>query len=457
MVGFLIGWDINTMSIYSQSLKLLIDSRYFHPGYQMDDIIYTLSAMKSTGKRIRIHTIDIPTLSGPTSGETLADEFREWAVQAARWTIGAAEVFHYFTVKMLKGYYLLPGLSYFCWFVYYYIFILSGSVLINLSNFIIQMIGIGVKDISIEECKPFVSWLGEGFNYTWVFPFFTIYTYVTVGGTAFFMDALVSQILALDEDIHPLRNFVHWLMILPVWWMYGIVKFKSIAKIAIQGKDACGHVASEKHALAGVKANEYKEDDKAGSENKALVSKMEKPREPEIKDEEPNLDSKSEPSRPSVSSKRRNLLFDIGSDSSSSSSSQTEDTFAQGSKSNIMCTLEEESDSKNNDALESKNSSVSESDPTSDVSLLLSHSQPGKSRLPQLPDLESGFTKPIDGAIDRAVNQESWQDEKMDDDDDDDDPDEDCHRGTSVPAFLSTLLRELASERLPKTEEFYFT
>jgi len=169
------------------------------------------------------------------------------------------------------------------------------------------------------------------------------------------------------------------------------------------------------------------------------------------------LDSKSEPSRPSVSSKRRNLLFDIGSDSSSSSSSQTEDTFAQGSKSNIMCTLEEESDSKNNDALESKNSSVSESDPTSDVSLLLSHSQPGKSRLPQLPDLESGFTKPIDGAIDRAVNQESWQDEKMDDDDDDDDPDEDCHRGTSVPAFLSTLLRELASERLPKTEEFYFT
>lgn len=78
----------------------------------MDDIIYTLSCMRATGTRIRIRTIDIPTLSGPTSGVTMIDEFKEFVVQGERWTIGACEVFHYFFVKLIKCNYLLPGLQY---------------------------------------------------------------------------------------------------------------------------------------------------------------------------------------------------------------------------------------------------------------------------------------------------------------------------------------------------------
>lgn len=78
----------------------------------MDDIIYTLSCMRATGSRIRIRTIDIPTLSGPTSGVTMMDEFKEFVVQGERWTIGACEVFHYFFVKLIKCNYLLPGLQY---------------------------------------------------------------------------------------------------------------------------------------------------------------------------------------------------------------------------------------------------------------------------------------------------------------------------------------------------------
>jgi len=259
MIGFLIGCDINTMSIYSQSLRLLIDSRYFHPGYQMDDIIYTLSAMKATGERIRIKTIDIPTLSGPTSGDTIYSEFEEWVVQATRWTIGAAEVFHYFFVKLLRGNYWLPGLAYFWWFVYYYGFVLCVSGLVNISNFIIQMIGIGYTDISIEECKPFG--FDDSFPYTWVFPFFLIFTYVVVFGTAFFMDRLVSQILALDEEIHPIRNFCQFLSSQIVLWVYCLVEYKSIFTIAIYGKEVCGHKASEKTALSDSISN-VKLDDK---------------------------------------------------------------------------------------------------------------------------------------------------------------------------------------------------
>jgi len=257
MVGFLIGGDINTMSIYSMSLHLLVQSQCFHPGYQMDDIIYTLSAMRATGSRIRIRTIDIPTLSGPTSGVDVLDEFKEWVVQATRWTIGAAEVFHYFFVKLVKGNYLLPGLAYFWWFVYYYGFVLCVAGLVQISNTIIQLVSIGVEDVSVTTCKPMQSWfnLPDDWPYEWIFPFFLMFFYVMVVGTSFCMDALVSQILALNEEIDPFRNFLHFLSAQPVLWVYCLVEYKAILQIAIYGKKACGHKASEKHALVGVQAD----------------------------------------------------------------------------------------------------------------------------------------------------------------------------------------------------------
>lgn len=77
----------------------------------MDDIIFTLSAMKATGKRIRIRILDFPTLSGPTSCETMWKEWQEWVRQATRWTIGAAEVFHYFFIKLSKRNFVWPGIG----------------------------------------------------------------------------------------------------------------------------------------------------------------------------------------------------------------------------------------------------------------------------------------------------------------------------------------------------------
>ena len=266
MVGFLIGGDINTMSIYSMSLRLLVEGQFFHPGYQMDDIIYTLSAMRATGGRIRIRTIDIPTLSGPTSGPTLIDEWKEWVVQAERWTIGAAEVFHYFFVKLIKGNYFLPGLAYFWWFVYYYGFVLCVSGLIQICTLIIQLVSIGHTDINIETCKPMQGWfnLSDDFPYGWIFPFFLIVNYVIVFGTAFCMDALVSQILAIDEHVNIVRNFIHYVSTQIVLWLYCLVEYRAIFKIAIYGKKVCGHKASEKHALAGKKEGDAVPDEKNG-------------------------------------------------------------------------------------------------------------------------------------------------------------------------------------------------
>jgi hypothetical protein len=259
MVGFLIGLDINTMSIYSMSLRLLVEGRFFHPGYQMDDIIYTLSAMRATGGRIHIRCIDIPTLSGPTSGVNIIDEFKEWVVQAERWTIGAAEVFHYFFVKLIKCNFLLPGIAYFGWFTFYYLYVLCMAGIIFICNIIMLFVSIGVPSIDSQQCKPCQNWfnLSDDFNYGWFgIYFFLPFNYILVFGTAFIMDALVSQILAIDERVNPIRNILHWLSSQLVLSTYCLVEFKALIKIAIYGKSVCGHKASEKHALAGKKEAE---------------------------------------------------------------------------------------------------------------------------------------------------------------------------------------------------------
>lgn len=111
MLGFLIPFNINTMSIFSFSLDLCIKGEFFHAHYQMDDIIYTLTCMQALQKRVEILMIPMPVISGPTSGTSQWEEFSEWFRQSERWTIGACEVFHYFVVKR-RRYNCSAALSY---------------------------------------------------------------------------------------------------------------------------------------------------------------------------------------------------------------------------------------------------------------------------------------------------------------------------------------------------------
>ncbi|CAF1054396.1 unnamed protein product [Rotaria sordida] len=101
MLGALIPFNINTMSIFSYSFSLAKKGDFIHPRYQMDDIICLIRWMGETQQRLRISMIPVPVISGPTSGETVEYEIIEWARQARRWTIGAAEVFHYFIIKSI--------------------------------------------------------------------------------------------------------------------------------------------------------------------------------------------------------------------------------------------------------------------------------------------------------------------------------------------------------------------
>mmetsp|Transcript_8368 Transcript_8368/g.17437 ORF Transcript_8368/g.17437 Transcript_8368/m.17437 type:complete len:145 (+) Transcript_8368:3-437(+) len=128
----------------------------------------------------------------------------------------------------------------------------------NMCGIVNAFISIKHKEIDPNNCKPFSTWGDFPEDWQWYgfwfgAPFGLIFFYVVVVLPAFMMDALVAQILALDENVNPVRNLLHFISAQPVLWMYNICEFYSIVKVAIYGKAVCGHKASEKHALAGKK------------------------------------------------------------------------------------------------------------------------------------------------------------------------------------------------------------
>merc|ERR1712178_471167 len=98
-MGLFIPFSINPMSVYSMSLKLIVDAGLTHPVFQMDDLTQYMSATAAAKRRVPLVMIPLPLINGPTSGINLYDEFQEWWRQGVRWTIGAAEVFHYICIK----------------------------------------------------------------------------------------------------------------------------------------------------------------------------------------------------------------------------------------------------------------------------------------------------------------------------------------------------------------------
>eukprot|EP00928_Gymnodinium_smaydae_P026734 TRINITY_DN20902_c1_g1_i2.p1 TRINITY_DN20902_c1_g1~~TRINITY_DN20902_c1_g1_i2.p1 ORF type:complete len:268 (+),score=59.77 TRINITY_DN20902_c1_g1_i2:116-919(+) len=242
--------SINTMSIYTIPLPLLKKAKFFHPGYQMDDIIFTLSAMQAIGKRVFIERIDVPTLSGPTSGDTFMEELSEWYVQAKRWTIGAGEVFHYFFIKMLKRRFTLKsGLSYGFWLTTYYAFFLCAAGIVTLSHTVVRLF-FGVVDPlrSMESCLENTFW-NAAIPVQWVELSIMIYTYFIFFATAFVMDRRLVNVLKLDEKVDCARTCIHFVLSQPVLWGYCIVECMSIAVLAVYGKKVCGHKPSNKDSL----------------------------------------------------------------------------------------------------------------------------------------------------------------------------------------------------------------
>uniref|UniRef100_A0A915E937 Glycosyltransferase 2-like domain-containing protein n=1 Tax=Ditylenchus dipsaci TaxID=166011 RepID=A0A915E937_9BILA len=231
MMGYLIPWNINTMSVFSLILKLFEDGEYTHPGYQMDDIIALIRWTCAVGQKCIIRVIPVATLSGPTSGSNYINELYEWARQIRRWTIGAAEVFHYFMIKSKKlpfGVSLMWALR----FIFYYGFVLCIGSIYSI-----------VAPIATIEMLTLVNHPTRGL----FLPNETIFHWILLGMFAlqYFWFFCVFLVNHLAEAVFPgsqkdgtgfLRSIFHWLMTWPTITAYCFIEVFAFLEVTVREK-----------------------------------------------------------------------------------------------------------------------------------------------------------------------------------------------------------------------------
>ncbi|KAK4224635.1 hypothetical protein QBC38DRAFT_502049 [Podospora fimiseda] len=251
-MGILIPWNINPMSHYSLSVKLLEDGAFTHPAYQMEDIIALIRYTILSGREIRIRPLNLISINGPTSGSNYLDEIKEWALQIRRWTIGAGEVFHYFIVKTYRMPSLYLSISWATRFFIYYGLVLCASAIFSIiSPIFVQIIDLTVAgehenilvgdDIFQKICFIF---LGTQYLFLLVVTVLVRWCLPVPGGS--------------DNNYNRgfkgvVRGLVHWVLMLPTILAYSFVELYSFFELAFRGKDVCKHKAASKNNLVLVK------------------------------------------------------------------------------------------------------------------------------------------------------------------------------------------------------------
>jgi hypothetical protein len=234
MCGALVPFNLNIMSVYSASLKLWVDGGFTHPFYQMDDIICYIRWMIVSKQILKIKPIYSPTLSGPTSGENWRKELFELVRQGKRWSIGSAEVFHYFMVKLGK-----INLFYgFIWAInylnYYVVILCVQSLMIFTITIRLTVMDQGYSTINIILLAfPVINY---AFN-LWMIMINNL--------------AVKSFLKDLDvkENFGFFRQLAHWLLCFPTQIFYSFIVLYGFVEILIYGKEVCSHKPSKKENL----------------------------------------------------------------------------------------------------------------------------------------------------------------------------------------------------------------
>ncbi|CAJ0963378.1 unnamed protein product, partial [Mesorhabditis belari] len=242
MMGFLIPWGINTMSIFSLTLELYKDGGYTHPGYQMEDIIALIRWSLAVKKKCLVRAIPVATLSGPTSGNNYKNELIEWGRQIRRWTIGAAEVFHYFVVKSPR----LPAtvsLFFAFKFIGYYCFMLCVAPLY-------WILGAFLTPHFISKFNT-----SETLAESWTFIQLNLFL-LSLQYFWFFCVILVNLLCQslqpkyrYRSKIHPLQASLDWILSLPTILIHCLIELNAFLEVTFRGKSICSHSASKKENL----------------------------------------------------------------------------------------------------------------------------------------------------------------------------------------------------------------
>mmetsp|Transcript_62778 Transcript_62778/g.144570 ORF Transcript_62778/g.144570 Transcript_62778/m.144570 type:complete len:588 (-) Transcript_62778:194-1957(-) len=244
MLGGLISFNLNPMSIFSYPLELGLTGGFINPRYSVDDIIFKVRCMCATNQKIPILLMPAPVISGPTIGTTYWQEIDEWARQIRRWIVGSSESFHYFVMHW-RGRPLAAGVSwFFMFFAYYAVLLCAGGVLTLLASVPLPWVEYprvcaGAACFGLQE-----------------FGLVALVVQYVAFGVAFVIDYKAVRVMGIEEQVHPVRNIVHWLLSPVVLVVYSVISFYAIIKFIFRGKADAGHVMAAKEGFTAAAKQE---------------------------------------------------------------------------------------------------------------------------------------------------------------------------------------------------------
>lgn len=250
MLGGLISFNLNPMSVFSYPLELGMKVGFINPRYSVDDIIAKVRWMCATNSAVPVKLLPIPCISGPTNGLSFCSEFSEWTKQNGRWMIGAAESFHYFLIHW-TGSPFFSGLKWILIFFAYYSVLLCSSAIISLVATIPGLL----QDWQISGWPSWFPVEKVSLRLLTVTLMFSL-QYVTIS-IAFFIDHQAKTLLEVKERIHFLRNLFHFLMAPFTLLVYSVFTLFALVEFLFKGKKAAGHNMAAK---VGLKAEDRGKD-----------------------------------------------------------------------------------------------------------------------------------------------------------------------------------------------------
>jgi hypothetical protein len=243
MLGGLISFNLNPMSIFSYPLELGLKAGFINPRYGVDDIIAKVRWMCTTNEFVPVLLLPIPVISGPTIGTSFLNEVEEWARQIRRWIVGSSESFHNF-VTHWRGEPFFGGIQWFFMFFMYYAVLLCSAGLFSL------LAGIPLPWVQYPSIK-----ISDSFTFSLSsMGLFALIVQYAVFAIAFYIDRRAIRMMTITEHISIPRNIAHWLLAPPTLLVYSLIAFYAIVKFVFVGKKMARHDMAAKDGLGSVTA-----------------------------------------------------------------------------------------------------------------------------------------------------------------------------------------------------------
>lgn len=237
MLGGLISFNLNPMSIFSYPIELGLKAGFINPRYGVDDIIAKVRWMCATNEAVPVELLPVPSISGPTIGLSFWNEYDEWSRQIRRWIVGSSESFHYFVIHF-KGQPFFAGIWwFFMFFCYYAVLLCCAGINSILAG--IPYPWVSYPDITVGTLSVSLRNIGL---------IFLIIQYM-VFAVAFFIDIQAKRMMTVKEEVGWIRNVVHWLLAPPTLLWYSCIAFASIISFTWKGKKMARHDMAAKDGL----------------------------------------------------------------------------------------------------------------------------------------------------------------------------------------------------------------